>query len=60
MGEFIGAVDESDQYKCLEECRNVTGCEWFSVNEADSFCGLYSSCEELDTDSCPACISGVL
>ena len=58
IGEFIGGLYSEDSYDCLAACKNTSGCLWFTANEKESVCGLFSSCDEIDQVGCPLCISG--
>ncbi len=50
--------EENSTNSCLNLCKSTSGCEWFSYNSPDSFCGLYVTCDEYDTSSCELCVTG--
>ncbi len=57
-GNFIGTVaDDGDPYECLALCQETSDCNWFTSLQ-DEYCNLYRTCEAVDPNICPTCISG--
>ena len=57
-GVLIGVVPTSSYENCLEECRNLSGCLWFSEYYEESLCGMFKTMTDIHDDDCPSCISG--
>ncbi len=43
---------------CLNFCRNVDGCNWFTYNTKSNICSALSSCPQVVTEECPECLCG--
>ena len=43
--------------ECLDLCKTVDQCTWFSFNSDDSLCNLYQTCPTLD-ETCTSCVTG--
>ena len=58
VGNLLGATYENSVTDCLSSCQGASGCEWFTFNSDGGYCGLQTTCESIDPDSCSTCISG--
>ena len=47
----------SDPQMCLEHCRSVGDCRFFTHYSFDEACLVYSDCVAFDTIGCTDCIS---
>ena len=54
---IVKEVAEKSTNDCLNVCKNSTGCNWFSYDASNGFCGLFVNCPTLDTDM-EQCLSG--
>ncbi len=43
---------------CLERCKVVDGCDWFTFDDSDGACILLTACTQIDSDECDTCWSG--
>ena len=43
---------------CLEFCKTIDGCEWYSFDPSDGLCSAFSACPSLDIDGCAGCVTG--
>ncbi len=43
---------------CLNFCRKVEGCKWFTYNSKNNLCLALSTCSQVDAEGCPDCLSG--
>ena len=57
-GVLIGVVPTSSYEDCLEECRNLSGCLWFTEYYEENLCGMFETMTDIHDDDCPSCISG--
>ena len=57
---LIGIVPSSSYEDCLQECRNVSGCLWFTEYYEENLCGMFETMTEIQDEHCPSCISGKL
>ena len=57
-GLLIGVVPVSSYGACLEECRGLSGCLWFTEYYEESLCGMFETMTDIHDDDCPSCISG--
>ena len=57
-GVLIGVVPASSYGDCLEECRGLGGCLWFTEYYEESLCGMFGTMTDIHDDDCPSCISG--
>ena len=48
----------TSESECLEACKKQEECAWFSYDQANGACILFTECDKLDTDDCEACWSG--
>ena len=52
------AKSTEDAENCLELCKNISGCQWFTFVSYENLCKILSYCDELDAENCLDCISG--
>ncbi len=43
---------------CLNFCRKVKDCSWFTYNSKNNFCMALSTCSEVSAEGCLDCLSG--
>ena len=43
---------------CVNFCRNVDGCNWFTYNTKSNICSALSTCPQVVTEECTECLSG--
>ena len=55
---LIGVVASSDYGDCLEACRNLAGCLWFTEYYGENLCGMFETMSEIHDEDCPSCMSG--
>ena len=58
--QLLGTLATFDRFECLGACQEYPGCYWFSSNEENGFCGLFETCEDVSTENCPQCVSGIM
>lgn len=59
IGNIVGATSEISVIDCLETCsEDAVDCAWFTFNLESGYCGLQITCDFIDAQSCPTCISG--
>ena len=58
--QLLGTLETFDRFECLGACQEYPGCYWFSSNEENGFCGLFETCEDVSTENCPQCVSGIM
>ena len=59
IGNIVGVTAENSVIDCLRVCsEEVPDCTWFTFNLASEYCGLQATCDFIDAQSCPTCISG--
>ena len=56
--ENLDILSVDDEFKCLDECHNLSKCTWFTFNPESKSCVLFSNCVKIDESSCPLCLSG--
>ena len=57
--QLLGFLSSEDEYACLEACKALPYCAWFTFDpDQEHFCALLETCDELDLQQCPSCISG--
>ena len=57
FGNLVGFSNEASQQACHEVCRAEFVCNYYTYNTDNSFCGLYTTCPNINANSCPTCIS---
>ena len=57
-GVLIGVAPVSSYGACLEECRGLSGCLWFTEYYEENLCGMFETMTDIHDDDCPSCISG--
>ena len=60
IGNLFGVTYENSVTDCLSSCQGEPECEWFTFNNDGGYCGLQTTCESIDADSCSSCISGAV
>ena len=60
VGNIFGATYENSVTDCLSSCQGASECEWFTFNSDGGYCGLQTTCDTIDADSCSSCISGAV
>ena len=60
ISQLLGTLETFDRFECLGACQEYPGCTWFSSNEENGLCGLFDTCEDISTDNCPQCVSGIM
>jgi hypothetical protein len=62
IGELLGfeVSTDGDALACLDACKHEPDCNWFTASEKDDFGGFYLTCDDIDVESCPSCVSGTL
>ena len=59
IGNIVGATSADSVIDCLKVCsEDVPNCTWFTFNLDIGYCGLQATCDYIDSQSCPTCISG--
>ena len=53
----VGTNVESNQDDCLQDCKDLDGCEWYTFDTSSGVCLLFADCPNID-ESCGTCISG--
>ncbi len=48
----------SSELDCLNQCKEIADCNWYSYDKSDNACLLLGNCEELDDTGCTSCNSG--
>ena len=56
-GYLVDLNGAASQEKCLEHCKDLPNCKWFTYDQAQKYCATYSQCTNLD-ESCTTCVSG--
>ena len=57
-GVLIGVVSSSEYGACLDACRNLAGCVWFTEYYEENLCGMFETMSEIHDEDCPSCMSG--
>ncbi len=59
-GANLGSEDLQTEAECLQQCKDLQECQWFTYDQIDGVCYLFSDCGDLDTagDCAGACWSG--
>jgi len=58
LGTIIGETfDASDATGCQQKCQNNVDCLWFTFDNSNLECLLYSSCTEINESICSSCVS---
>ena len=55
---MVGNWDTSDAQECLEECRDLDGCEYFTQFDQDAACVGFADCVTLSEGTCDECYTG--
>ena len=54
---MIGVVSSSDYGDCLDACRNLADCVWFTEYYEENLCAMFETMSEIRDENCP-CTSG--
>lgn len=57
LGTTLTSSSQVDKAGCVELCQVTTGCEYYSYDNSDGYCGIYSNCPIVDP-TCLTCTSG--
>ena len=57
QGSILGHQDLPDQTECLNACKAMSGCDWFTYFIDTAVCALYSTCQVTEA-ICERCVSG--
>lgn len=52
-----GVVASDNQEFCLEKCKEIADCQWFTFLSDFGACYFFSDCAAID-ESCSTCVSG--
>ena len=58
---LIGISIANNAKQCLKACKqaeDISGCNWYSFNPQTQICEFLDNCDDIQTDTCPNCVSG--
>ena len=47
-GQLLNGLNTPTQVRCGGECKMVDGCQWYSYDQSNQFCLLFSTCPTID------------
>ena len=54
----IDASDEPNLDNCIQYCRDLNECSWYTYEPESLICGAFKSCDHISNQSCSSCLSG--
>ena len=54
----VGVFTTTDEFACLDLCKENLECKWFTFSTLTNLCLLFKDCQVLDEEICPECLSG--
>ena len=57
-GILLAAQTTANEYECLDFCKSLANCTWFTFYPESNACFLYENCESIDEALCSECLSG--
>ena len=54
----VGVSITTDEFACLDLCKENLECKWFTFFTLTNLCLLFEDCQVLDEEICPECLSG--
>ncbi len=47
-----------NEFHCLQSCKSEPDCQWFTFYPKLGMCENLANCSNIDSESCPECLSG--
>jgi hypothetical protein len=55
---LVGATYPETSKECLEDCKNLEQCHWFTFKSNGPQCELFKTCTDISVETCDDCLSG--